>query len=264
MAKSLKDILAGKKSSKVSPPDIDDKNIYQWNSKDGVKFIKKHDVENHDYPQDAETSFKGKDKTSKYKFQKDGVYEGAACNNTAEGVYCEMHGDKACSSGEEPKDMPKGSKKVLLDKKLKEEEVVDEGIRPTTRKDSAYKDSPKRLSNEYPKSFKQPGTPSKSDLRSLVSKAISDKPITKLPAGKAKGIKEETLAEVAPPNAKIEKWIKSNKERFIKQYGKEKGTQVLYAKAWKMHGQSESGGATSTDYTGGTLGSTGRLDVGTL
>ncbi len=198
MAKSLKDILAGQKKSKVSPPDIDDKNLYQWNGPDGVKFIKKHEIENHDYPHDAEAAFRGKkggsEKTTKYKFQKDGVYE-ASCNQTNEGVMCEVHGEAACPTGTEPKDMKKG-KKVLLDKK----------------------------------------------------------------------IKEEAINEVAPKNPKIEKWIKSNKERFVKEYGKEKGMQVLYAKAWKMHGQSESGTATNTDYTGpGAAGyTTGRLDVGTL
>ena len=52
MAKLLRDIvekitadkrLEGKKSSKVAPPDIDDKNFYNWEGgKDGVAFIKKH------------------------------------------------------------------------------------------------------------------------------------------------------------------------------------------------------------------------------
>jgi len=31
-----------------------------------------------------------------------------------------------------------------------------------------------------------------------------------------------------------EDWIKANKQRFIKQYGKEKGLKILYAKAWAM------------------------------
>ena len=39
------------------------------------------------------------------------------------------------------------------------------------------------------------------------------------------------LDEVAPPDQ--ESWIKKNKERFIKQYGKNKGTKILYATAWK-------------------------------
>lgn len=279
MAKKLRDIagkgqFSGVRKSTVAPPDIDDKNLYQWNGPDGVKFIKKHDTETHDYPYDAEAAFKGKkgggSKTTKYNFQKDGVYEEVSCNHSGAGVHCEMHGEDDCSSAE-PKDMPKKGQKVLNDGKKKvAEENIDEGIRGMRRKDTAYKDDPKKYSNVYPKNFKQPGTPSKQSLRDIAKQAANDAKITKLPAGKAKGIKEdEEINEVAPPNPKIEKWIKANKERFIKEYGKEKGTQVLYAKAWKMHGQSESGTsnpATNTDYAGpGAAGwSTGRHDVGTL
>lgn len=53
--------FAGKKSSKTTAPDIDDKNFYNWEGgKDGVAFIKKHKTETHDYPDDAEAAFKGK------------------------------------------------------------------------------------------------------------------------------------------------------------------------------------------------------------
>lgn len=45
------------------------------------------------------------------------------------------------------------------------------------------------------------------------------------------------LNEVSPPNPKIEKWIKANKGRFEKEYGAEKGKEVLYSKAWKMHNE---------------------------
>ena len=51
-----------------------------------------------------------------------------------------------------------------------------------------------------------------------------------------KDLKESTLNEKSPPGKKAESWIKSNKERFIKQYGKKKGTSILYAKAWDMFG----------------------------
>lgn len=48
-----------------------------------------------------------------------------------------------------------------------------------------------------------------------------------------KDVKESKLTEKAPPSKQAEKWIKANKQRFVKQYGPEKGMQVLYAKAWK-------------------------------
>lgn len=43
---------------------------------------------------------------------------------------------------------------------------------------------------------------------------------------------EQVLSEVSAPGQ--EDWIKANKKRFIARYGKEKGTKILYAKAWKM------------------------------
>jgi len=43
----------------------------------------------------------------------------------------------------------------------------------------------------------------------------------------------EELQEVSAPGQ--ESWIKANKARFEKEYGVEKGKEVLYAKAWKMH-----------------------------
>lgn len=81
---------------------------------------------------------------------------------------------------------------------------------------------------------------------------------------KVPATEEVEIQETAPPNPKIEKWIKANKSRFVKEYGKEKGMEVLYAKAWKMH--NESSPATTTDYAGpGAAGwTTGRMDTGTL
>jgi hypothetical protein len=46
-----------------------------------------------------------------------------------------------------------------------------------------------------------------------------------------KDLKESILDEKAAPGQ--EDWIKSNKERFIKRYGKKKGLEVLYATSWK-------------------------------
>lgn len=299
MAKKLRDIagkgqFAGVKSSKVAPPDIDDKNFYQWNAADGVKFIKKHDTEKHDYPYDAEAAFKGKkdggSKTTNYKFQKDGVYEGideGCCNHTMEGVMCEVHGESACPTKENDVNAQKKSKKdeegreYLADKK---KHSVEEG----RIEDDAQRKAAKQLSaiaakSNVPVTKLKPGKKSYNQLKStgsmfggarqfaagVAKRNIEAGAEHKSSVGKAKvggKLKEESLDEVAPPSAKIEKWINSNKERFVKQYGKEKGMQVLYAKAWKMHGQSESGSATNTDYVGpGAAGlTTGRLDVGTL
>lgn len=81
MAKDLKSILAGVKSSKIAPPEIDDKNLYQWNSKDGVAFIKKHKIEKHeDRVGNGDDVYKGKTKKADYKIQGDGVYEETEIN----------------------------------------------------------------------------------------------------------------------------------------------------------------------------------------
>lgn len=46
---------------------------------------------------------------------------------------------------------------------------------------------------------------------------------------------ENVIVEKSPDDPEIEKWIKSNKARFKKEYGEKKGTEVLYAKAWDMY-----------------------------
>jgi len=72
MAKSLKDILTGTKSSTKTKVDLKD-----WEkSKDGQKFAAKHTIEKHaDRAGNGDDVYKGKTKEAKYDRQKDGVYE---------------------------------------------------------------------------------------------------------------------------------------------------------------------------------------------
>jgi hypothetical protein len=49
-----------------------------------------------------------------------------------------------------------------------------------------------------------------------------------------KKLRKNIISEVAPPDAKLEDWILKNKKRFIEEYGKQKGLEILYAKAWSM------------------------------
>jgi peptidoglycan hydrolase-like protein with peptidoglycan-binding domain len=53
------------------------------------------------------------------------------------------------------------------------DETVAEGIRGMRRKDSKFKDSPKRYSNEYPKGYREPGTKSKAEARDEMEKAVA-------------------------------------------------------------------------------------------
>jgi hypothetical protein len=285
MAKSLNDILKGVKKSTIAPPDINDKNFYQWNAKDGVKFIDKHKIEKHeDRVGNGDDVYNGKTKkTTKYKFQKDAVYEESNCNHTMEGTHCPMHEKAACPTEDDVNMQPKPKKdskgrEYLADKK----KCMDEGrIEDDAQRRAAKKLSDIAKTSNVPVTKLKPGKKSYNQIKSTgqmfggarqFAAGLSKRDIESgdhgSSVGKAK-LKEEEISEVAPPNPKIEKWINSNKERFVKEYGKEKGMQVLYAKAWKMHGQSESGTsspATNTDYAGpGAAGwSTGRLDVGTL
>lgn len=153
----------------------------------------------------------------------------------------------------------KGS--TFMVKKMTEEKEINE-LNTKTLQDfiaAVPKDITKRAA-EFNKNI---GNMSVSDI-----KAATDKVLNRVKAQRqaAEKLEKKPIDEVSPPG--LEDWIKSNKKRFVKEYGKEKGMQVLYAKAWKMHGQTESGltSATNTDYAGpGAAGwTTGRLDVGTL
>ena len=57
----------------------------------------------------------------------------------------------------------------------------------------------------------------------------------------------DQVNEVHPPG--MEDWVSKNKKYFIQQYGKEKGTQVLYAKAWDEYNRMKSEAASSMDDT---------------
>lgn len=347
MAKSLKDVLAGVKSSKVEK--LDHKDMYQWNSPDGLKFIDdKHPVEKHaDRVGNGDDVYTGSTKPAKYPKQKNDVYEetdeniinqklGAGekktayieerrylqraaervagtkqrankklediarydrkrkesmerqqkevdrereeerrhrenekrkreeqnrskrkpmhenihCNMTESGKECDVHGMKECPGYK----LDSKGRSLLMDKKTNEAIEIGKALRVGNQ----FSDSHLARNKRNPSSLGKPAN--------LLDRA--NKTIGKLKGSTfmVKKMTEENIDEIAPPG--LENWIKSNKERFVKEYGKEKGMQVLYAKAWKMHGKTESGltSATNTDYAGpGAAGwTTGRLDVGTL
>jgi len=117
MAKDLKNILAGTKSSKEEKMDLS-----KWeNSKGGQAFAAKHTITKHadrvgneDHAYDSgKVKFEG-NKRAKHKDQKDSVYESKmkceSCGNMYEG--------NSCDCGK----MGKGSKKLILSggKNLKE------------------------------------------------------------------------------------------------------------------------------------------------
>lgn len=125
MAKSLKDILAGVKSSKVragstgTEPGVD----YDPKAPAEQDFVAKHKTEVHaDRVGNGDDVYKGKTKEAKYKKQDAKVYEeteasddeesepvaeAAECNHTESGDNCPVHGECACDEG-------KGKKLRLL------------------------------------------------------------------------------------------------------------------------------------------------------
>jgi hypothetical protein len=94
MAKTLKDILAGVKSSKKEKL-----NLADYLKAQGEKdFAASHEVEKHaDRVGNDDDVYKGKTKEAKYPKQSDKVYEGT-CNKSAKGVNCDVHGMEECSS----------------------------------------------------------------------------------------------------------------------------------------------------------------------
>ena len=281
MAKPLRDITKhGTNASKEVTNDLTNLAMSPEGNKGEIDFAKKHKIQRHDDPAgNGDEIFKAsKIKSAPYKKQDAKVYEETGCNKSGKGVHCEMHGDADCS-GAEPKDMPKKGQKVLLDKK---KNVAEGRVEDVAHKQMTKKLSDIAKSSSVPVTKVRPGKKQYNELKSTgqmfggarkFSAGLSKREIEGGEHGSSVGrakvggkLKEEAINEVAPPNPKIEAWIKANKERFVKEYGEKKGKEVLYAKAWKMHGQSESGPATNTDYTGpGAAGwTTGRHDVGTL
>lgn len=109
MAKPLKDILAGVKSSKIVPgstgsdPGVD----YAPKSRDEQDFVKKHKTEKHaDRVGNGDDVYQATDvKHSQIKDTKHGykkpedknVNEAATCNMTNEGTYCPVHEMSSCA-----------------------------------------------------------------------------------------------------------------------------------------------------------------------
>lgn len=109
MAKSLKEILAGVKSSKIVPgstgsdPGVD----YAPKSRDEQDFVKKHKTEKHaDRVGNGDDVYQATDvKHSQVKDTKHGykkpedknVNEASTCNMSEEGTYCPVHEMSSCS-----------------------------------------------------------------------------------------------------------------------------------------------------------------------
>lgn len=127
MEKSLKDILAGVKNTKVVPgstgkdPGVD----YAPKPKDEQDFVAKHETEKHeDRVGNDDVTYKG---TTKYSLDREekhghkspkdkkvydkGMKESAACNMTEEDTACPVHEMAACTSKKPLREIAKKMKK---------------------------------------------------------------------------------------------------------------------------------------------------------
>lgn len=80
------------------------------------------------------------------------------------------------------------------------EEIDEMGIRDSGLNPNKYKDNPKRYAPTFPKAYKAPGTPSKAEVRSEIEKLTKNAVVKKLPAGKAKGLKEDLAVPLLGSN----------------------------------------------------------------
>lgn len=142
---------------------------------------------------------------------------------------CKMWSDKPVSKiTEEPVQMDQSQAAKLFQKFLRTTGAPDKVAAFTPKSKSLYAaksskfsyfvDLEKRTVTSRPLNSSDPSTYVWSDKTNSVK------------VSESKLVKEES-----PPDAKIEKWIKDNKNRFKNEYGDKKGTEILYAKAWKMY-----------------------------
>jgi|694.fasta_scaffold00037_85 hypothetical protein len=260
MAKPLRDITKhGVNASKEVPNDLTNLAMSPEGNKGEIEFAKKHKISRKEDPAgNGDEVFKGSNiKVAKYDKQDAKVYEEA--EEELDEKYLGFKKLKASIAAKGDVRDPGAVAAAIGRKKYGKEKFQAAAAKGKKLREATSKCNHTGLGVmcEMHGTEKCPPGIEPKDIPKFGQKVLLDKKAT---------VKEEVISEVAPPNPKIEAWVKANKERFVKEYGKEKGTQVLYAKAWKMHGQSESGSATNTDYTGpGASGwTTGRLDVGTL
>lgn len=150
MAKHLRIITEDKRLEGVKKSKVEDGQVYggadasvQSNDPETVKLVKKHKVEKHEdragNGPDVYSGGKQKhalsDKRNAKMKPDEKVYEEAECVHTEAGKACPVHGEEACPTAGDKEPRHKG-KKLLTDKKMKEDVELDEVL---TKKTSAGK-----------------------------------------------------------------------------------------------------------------------------
>jgi hypothetical protein len=125
--------------------------------------------------------------------------------------------------------VPRSSKLHELD------EEDDEGQDEIIQDLSGSLKGPWPLDNRHENEMED--SPMQADPDSVIDEFYTTMPSKQ--AGKnPKQVGESVISEKSAPGQ--EAWIKANKARFVKEYGKKKGIEVLYATAWKRSKKNES------------------------
>lgn len=148
-----------------------------------------------------------------------------------------VYSKKADKDQDEESDEVKKSKKRVKESEQKvDEDDVEEGNEFSGNRQDAIdagKSSFEVDGKKYP--VKEGAKP---DFLDVDKDGDKEEPMKKALKDKEEGNDDkEKVDEAAAPGQ--EDWIKSNKERFVKQYGKKKGLEVLYTTAWKRSKQKD-------------------------
>ncbi len=260
--KLLNKDLKGVKSSTTDSPDLDNLLMDPDNMKGTKDFVKKYmKTQTHDDRVGNKSDgapYASKGKAANYPKADADMYEAADCSCDDDKHSCAVHG--------------KGNKKLLLgDKKEVKEHselsgldampgAAPEGMvrhaentwknaeqyfdkAPTqltgqgkpflSKMGDAVKESIREIQKEAVNNLYEKLTDSaKSNIRTALTPKMkqSSKPVKALI--KIAKTNKDNIKEDAPPSKSSEEWIKKNKSRFTKEYGKDKGERVLYGKAW--------------------------------
>jgi hypothetical protein len=305
--KLISDKLKGVNKSETKPMDLDDFLMDPDNMKGSKDFIKKHEVQTHaDRVGNKEVPYKSSKGEAKYARADGKMYEAAECSCDDDKDGCPVHGKKGkklllggkkgmnehsefsgldAMPGAAPAGMVRHAENTwktaenYFDKPPTQ--LTGEGKPFLSKLGSEIKNIQKEAvenldeKNWIKGAIKHPGA-----LHKELGVPEGEKiPAAKLNAAAKKGGKEgmrarfaqtlKKMHEDAPPSKNSEEWIKKNKSRFTKEYGKKKGEEVLYGKAWNDYKAKHE--ETQTDYTNTKNGQTkpqlpnGRnLDTGNL
>ena len=197
MAKSLKDILNGVKSSKVETPDLSD--MHDYGNGTGKEFISKHKIEKHaDRVGNDDDVYKGKTKQAKYK----GVKEETIDEAKSKEGYQNWPNEKKKKFFQGPKDKDgKTETQKWAEKRKAEKEVKEEALDEISKQKAAlYAKSASDQSAQHMWNAGASYEKSKEDSAANIAKSIKRDKGVKLAINKLAGMAKVPANEEASCN----------------------------------------------------------------